>query len=87
MRFVNNNITLEAARNPYAYVKGTDFNSQQKYDYNIVNGVPLAGNAAIGKGGNLGMVGGQSGQYHTLNPNASSPKLSLQNAGAHILNK
>ena len=27
MRFMNNNITMEAARNPYAYVKGTDFNS------------------------------------------------------------
>ena len=31
------------SNNNIAYVKGIDFNSQQKYDYNILNNVPLAG--------------------------------------------
>ena len=42
-RFVSNSVQAEPARNPYAYVKGVDFNSQQKYDYNILSGAPLNG--------------------------------------------
>lgn len=32
------NARVGGVSNPYAYVKGVDFNSQMKYDYNIVSG-------------------------------------------------
>ena len=38
-----NSANIGSINNPYAYVKGVDFNSKQKYDYNILNGVPLGG--------------------------------------------
>ena len=41
-----NSASIGSINNPYAYVKGVDFNSKQKYDYNILNGVPLAGKVA-----------------------------------------
>ena len=36
------NTRVGGVANPYAYVKGVDFNSQQKYDYNILSGQPLS---------------------------------------------
>ncbi len=30
-----------ASNNEIAYVKGVDFNSQQKYDFNILNNLPI----------------------------------------------
>jgi hypothetical protein len=70
LRFVSNSVQAEAARNPYAYVKGVDFNSQQKYDYNVISGVPLPGASAAGKGGNLGVVAQPN--YNGLTPNQGS---------------
>ena len=45
-RFVNNNqVTVTGAASSsdnISYVKGIDFNSQQKYDFNIVTNLPKA---------------------------------------------
>ena len=44
-----NSASVGSINNPYAYVKGVDFNSKQKYDYNILNGNPLGSKNVPGK--------------------------------------
>ena len=81
---MSNSVQAEPARNPYAYVKGVDFNSQQKYDYNILSGIPVKGGAgANSKSGNLGVVSSQQ-HLQQLAPNSQSPT-AMGMAGQRIM--